>query len=109
VTPDSKVFVAVLLVLEVAGIALFLSAKVRMAFGVNAVWSLLILLVTISSWSRITAGDLVFVAWEGSIALCSIAGAAGRISARVWWFLWAANLLMLAFLAYGAFFFHIFA
>jgi hypothetical protein len=51
---------------------------------------------------------MCFLAAEGSVALGAIAGAAGRASVRVWWVIWTANLLMLAFLIYAAFFFHIF-
>jgi hypothetical protein len=109
VTADSKIFVAVLALLQVASTALFIAKKVRMSFGAGAVMSLLVLLVTASSWSQITGGELFFLAGEGAVVLGAIAGVAGRVSAATWWVIWTANLLMLAFLVYGAFFFHIFS
>lgn len=107
-TADSKVFVAVLALLQVAGIALFFASKVRISFGVSAVLSLLVLVVTASSWNQITGGEIVFLAGEGALVIGAIAGAVGRASVAIWWIIWTANLLMLAFLVYGAFFFHIF-
>jgi hypothetical protein len=40
--------------------------------------------------------------------VAAIAGVAGRVRVTAWWVVWTANLLMLAFSVYGAFFFHVF-
>ena len=107
-TADSKVFVALLAILQVAGIMLFFAAKVRMSFAASAAAALLILLVVSSSWSRIGGGEILFLVGEGSLLLAAIYGAIGRVPVTGWWVVWTANLLMLAFLVYGAFFFHVF-
>jgi hypothetical protein len=108
VTPSSKSFVAVLAVLQAASTALYFGSKVRGSFGVSAATSLLVLLVTAGSWSQVTAGEILFAAGEGALALMAVAGLAGRAPLWMWWLVWSANLLVMAFLAYLAFFFHVF-
>jgi hypothetical protein len=108
-TADSKTFVAVLAVLQVASILLFFASKVRISYGVSAIAPVLVLLATSSSWSQITGGEIVFLAGGVLVTLGAIAGAAGRAPVAVWWVVWTANLLMLAFLFYAAFFFRIFS
>lgn len=107
-TPSSKSFVAVLAVLQIVSAALYFGSKVRSSFGVSAATSLLVLLVTAGSWSQITAGEILFAAGEGALALIAIAGLAGRAHLWMWWMVWSANLLVLAFLIYLSFFFHVF-
>ena len=107
-TADSKAFVALLAILQVASTMTFFAAKLRMSFGASVVASLLILLVISSSWNHIGGGEILFLVGEGSLLLAAIAGAIGRVRVTGWWVVWTANLLMLAFLAYGAFFFHVF-
>jgi hypothetical protein len=108
VTPSSRSFVAVLAVLQAVSTALYFGSKLRSSFGVSAATSLLVLLVTAVSWSQITAGEILFAAGEGALALIAIAGFAERAPLWMWWIVWSANVLVLAFLSYLAFFFHVF-
>jgi hypothetical protein len=108
VTADSKSFVALLAVLQIAGIALFYLSRVRSAFGTCAVVSLLVLLVIASTWSQIWWGEILVVVGEGLLALAAVGGVVGRIPLGTWWIVWGANLAVLLFLSYLAFFFHIF-
>ncbi len=105
-TPDSKVFVSLLAILQIAGTLLFFTAKARMSFGSIASAMLLTILVIASHWNQIGVGEILFLVLEGWLLLVAIRGAIGRVSVRGWWVVWTANLLMLAFLAYGAFIFH---
>jgi hypothetical protein len=108
VNADSKSFVAVLAALQCAGLALFYASKVKSSFGTCAVASILVLLVTASSWSRVGWGEMLLIVGEGSLALAAVAGAAGRVALWTWWIVWGTNLAVLAFLSYLAFFFRIF-
>jgi hypothetical protein len=83
-----------------------IAARVRVSFGVNAAGALLILLAISSSSNQIRGVEFLFLAGQGSLLLTAIAGLTGHVGATGWWIVRTANLLMLAFSVYGAFFFH---
>jgi len=100
--------VVLLAMLQLAGATLYFASRVRASFGINAAGALLILLVVSGSWNQIRGAQVLFLAVEAVLLLTAIAGLTGHVASAGWWFVWTANLLMLAFSIYGAFFFHVF-
>ncbi len=79
-----------------------------MSFAVIAATIVFILMVVCGNWQRVGGGEILSLLVPILLLAAALAGTVGRASVKMWWIDWTANLLALAFCAYGAFFFHIF-